>query len=154
MRPLTPGAAKITVEAANEPVVNVEAAVERLLPCLKNDISSSESSNPGTLSPDIELGEIFEFGETAQRVQIDPEPEQLNLRPEVEDESDAEEHPPTLNLEIEDDKGQWSIAYQNYLNTRQRIALINGKFRAYNNLDLHLPRDVFGPHPGHSTSQT
>ena len=86
MRPLTPGAAKITVEAANEPVVNVEAAVERLLPCLKNDISSSESSNPGTLSPDIELGEIFEFGETAQRVQIDPEPEQLNLRPEVEDE--------------------------------------------------------------------
>ena len=40
------------------------------------------------------------------------------------------------------------FAYQNYLNTRRRIALINGKFRAYNNLDLHLPRDVFGPHPG------
>ena len=87
----------------------MEAAVERLLPWLKNDISSSGSSNPGTLSPDIEPGEIFEFEEAAQRVQIDPEPEQLNLRPEVEDESDEEEHPPTLNLEIEDDKGQWSI---------------------------------------------
>ena len=51
----TPGAAKvaarITVEAANEPAVNVEALVDRL------------------------LRDIFESEEAAQ---IDPEPEQLN----------------------------------------------------------------------------
>ena len=29
-RPLTPGAARITVEAANEPAVNMKAVVERL----------------------------------------------------------------------------------------------------------------------------
>ena len=42
---------------------------------LKDDISSSESSNPRIPSPDIEQGEIFEFEEAAQ---IYPEPEQLN----------------------------------------------------------------------------
>ena len=53
-------------------------------------------------------GKILEFEEAAQ---IDPEPEQLNLCPEVEDESDEvdSEQPPTLNLEIEDDRGRLSI---------------------------------------------
>ena len=58
--------------------MNVEAVVERLqavveglLLWLKDDVSSSESSNPKTPSSDIELGEIIEFGEAAQ---IDPEP--------------------------------------------------------------------------------
>ena len=160
---LTPRAARITVAAANKLVV------ERLLPWLKDGISSSESSNPRTSSPDIELGEIlkfqeafqidpeskqlnetfefqgaaqidpepeqlnkiFEFDEAAQidpepeqlnkifefeeAAQIDPEPEQLNLLPEVEDESDDvdTDQPPTLNLEIEDDRGRLSIVYQN-----------------------------------------
>ena len=59
--------------------------------------------NPRTPRPDIELGEIFELEEA---VQIDPEQEQLNIRLEVEDESDEvdTEHPPTLNLEIENDR--------------------------------------------------
>ena len=68
IRPLTPGAARIKVEAANEPV-NVKAVVERLQAVveglqlwLKDDVSSS-------------------------------------------DEVDTE-HPPTLNLEMEDDRGQ------------------------------------------------
>ena len=74
-RPLTPRAAKITVEAANKQVVNARAVVERLLPWLKDGISSSESSNTRTPSPDIELGDIFEFEEAAQ---IDLEPKQLN----------------------------------------------------------------------------
>ena len=39
----------------------MEAVVERLLPWLKHDIYSSDSSNPRTPSPEIELGEIFEF---------------------------------------------------------------------------------------------
>ena len=74
----------------------MEAVAERLLPWLKDFISSSESSNPRISSPEIELWEIFEFEEAAQ---IDLEPEQLNLHPEVEDESDEvdPEHPPTLN---------------------------------------------------------
>ena len=42
---------------------------------MKDDISSSESSNPRTPSPDIELGEILKFEEAFQ---IDLEPEQLN----------------------------------------------------------------------------
>ena len=68
----------------------------------------------------------------------------------MEDESDEvdTEQTPTLNLEIEDDRGRLSIAYQNYLNTSQRIAVIEGQFRAYNKQDLLLPHDVFGPHPG------
>ena len=68
----------------------------------------------------------------------------------MEDESDEvdTEQTPTLNLEIEDDRGRLSIAYQNHRNTGQRIAEIEEQFRAYNNLDLLLPRDVFGPHPG------
>ena len=63
--------------------MNVEVVVERqqaviegLLPWLKDYISSSEFSNPRTPSPDIELGDIFEFEEAAQ---IDPELEQLNI---------------------------------------------------------------------------
>ena len=83
----------------------MEAVVERLLPWLKDDMFSSESSDPRTpCSPEIEQGEIFEFKKAAE---IDPEPEQLNIRPEVEDKSDEvdNEHPPTLNLEIEDDSG-------------------------------------------------
>ena len=133
-RPFTLGAARITVEAANEPAVNVEAVVDRLqavveglLPWLQDDISSSESSNPRTPCPDIELGEIFQFEESAQ---IDPEHKQLN------------------NGFSEDDREPLRIAYQSYLNTRMRIAVIEGQFRACNNLDLLLPYDIFGPHPG------
>ena len=119
--PLTPGAAKMTIEAVDESAVNVEAVMEELLPWLKDEISSSESSNPWTPSPEIELGETFEFEEAAQ---IDPEPEQLNLRHEVADEADVvdAEHPSTLNIEIKDDRGLLSIAHQNYLNTGDRIA--------------------------------
>ena len=47
--------------AANKLVVNVRTVVERLLPWLKDNLSSSESSNPRTSSPDIELGEILKF---------------------------------------------------------------------------------------------
>ena len=65
-RPLSPGAARRTIEAANEPAVNVEAVVEGLLPWLKGDTSSSESSYTRNPSPDIELGEIFQFEEAAQ----------------------------------------------------------------------------------------
>ena len=43
----------------------MEADAERLLPWLKDDISSSESSNPRISSPDIELGQIFEFEQAA-----------------------------------------------------------------------------------------
>ena len=140
MRPLTPRAARITVETANKLVVNVRAVVERLLPWLKDGISSSESSNTRTPSPDIELGDIFEFEEAAQ---IDLEPEQLNLHPEVEDESDEvdNEHLPTLNLEIDEDRERLLI----------RITLIAAnerQFRVYNNLELPIPCDVFEPHPG------
>ena len=132
--------------------MNVEAVVEGLLPWLKEDISSSESYNPRTPSPDIEVEEIFEFEEAAQ---IDPELEQLNIRPGAEDESDEvdTEHPPTLNLEIKDDKGQLRIAYQNYLSTGGRIAAIGGRFKANNNLDPFLPRDVFRLHPGPEKAQ-
>ena len=38
--------------------------------------------------------------------------------------------------------------YQSYLNTRRKIPVIEGQFRAYNDLDLLLSLDVFGPHPG------
>ena len=88
-----------------------QAVIEGLLPWLKDYISSSEFSNPRTPSPDIELGDIFEFEEAAQ---IDLELEQLNIWPEVENESDEvdTEHSPTLNLEIQDDRGQLRIAYQ------------------------------------------
>ena len=57
-------------------------------------------------------------------------PEQIKLRPKVETESDEVDtkHPPTLNLEIEDDRGRLSIAYLNYPTTGQRIAVIEGKF--------------------------
>ena len=68
----------------------------------------------------------------------------------MEDESDEVDtkQTPTLNLEIEDDRGRLSIAYQNHRHTGQRTAEIEGQFRAYNNLDLLLPRDFFRPHPG------
>ena len=110
---MTPGAAEITGEAAKKPTVNAEAVEEELMPWLKNDISSSEPSNPGTPSQGIELGEIIKPEEAAQ---MDPEPEQLfhfHDVQEVHDEVDAE-HPPSLNIEIEDDRGRLSIAYQNY----------------------------------------
>ena len=67
---------------------------------LRDDISFSESQDSQARYRTI--GEIFELEESAQ---IDPEQEQLNIRLEVEDESDEvdTEHPPTPNLEIEDD---------------------------------------------------
>ena len=82
-------------------------------------------------------------------------PEQLNLRPKVETESDLVDtkHYPTLNLEIEDDRERLSIAYLNYPTTGQRIAVIEGQFRVYNNADLLLPHDIFGPYPGPAQAQ-
>ena len=114
----------------------MKSVFERLLPWLKDDISS----NPINPSSEIELGEIFEFKKAAE---ISPEPEQLNLHPEVEDESDEvdTEHLPTLNLEIDEDRGRLLI----------RITLIAAnerQFRVYNNLELPIPCDVFEPHPG------
>ena len=44
----------------------MEAVVKGLLPWLKDDTSSSESSYTRNPSPDIELGEIFQFEEAAQ----------------------------------------------------------------------------------------
>ena len=63
-------AARITVEAENEPSVNVEAVVERLL----RDIFEFEEAAQRDSEPK-QLNEIFKVGEAAQR---DPEPEQLN----------------------------------------------------------------------------
>ena len=60
----------ITVEVANEPAVNVEAFVGRLL----RDIFESEEAAQRDPEPE-QLNEIFEVEEAAQ---IDPEPEQLN----------------------------------------------------------------------------
>ena len=51
---LTPGAARITGEAV------VDVVVEEQLPWLEEDVSSSETSNPRTPSPDIELGDLYE----------------------------------------------------------------------------------------------
>ena len=45
-RPLTSGAAKITGKAADEPILNVEAAAENPMPKLQNDLKSSEISVP------------------------------------------------------------------------------------------------------------
>ena len=69
---LTPAVAMITEEAFYEPaedmedVVNkLQAIVEKLLPWLKDDISSTESSNLRTLSSDIELEDLLESEEAA-----------------------------------------------------------------------------------------
>ena len=45
------------------------------------------------------------------------------------------------------------IVYKNYLNTRRRIVAIEGQFRAFNNLDLLLPRDVLRPNSGPARKQ-
>ena len=65
--PLTPGAAGRTKEAFYETaedmedvVDEVQAKVEERLPWLKDDISSYESSNPRTPTPEL-LNETFEF---------------------------------------------------------------------------------------------
>ena len=55
--PLTPGAARITEEAV---VDELQVWGEEQLPWLKEDVSSSETSNPRTPSPDIELGDLSE----------------------------------------------------------------------------------------------
>ena len=60
----------ITVEAANEPAVNLEAVVERLL----EDLFESEEAAQRDPEPE-QLNKIFEVEETAQR---DLEPKQLN----------------------------------------------------------------------------
>ena len=56
--PLTPGAARITEEASHGTTGDLEAVVDELqvwveerLPWLKDDISSTETSNPRTPSP-------------------------------------------------------------------------------------------------------
>ena len=76
----TPGStkvtAKITVEAANEPAVNVEAVVERLL----GDIFESKEAAQRDPEPE-QLNKIFEAEEASQ---IDPDLEQLNEIFEVE----------------------------------------------------------------------
>ena len=93
---LTPGAARISTEAVNVSagdmgayVDQLQSLVESLLPWLKDDVSSSGSSNPRTLSPNIALEDILEFEAAAQRNHTPepcnevfkfrvPEPEQLN----------------------------------------------------------------------------
>ena len=45
----------------------LQAWVEEQLPWLKEDISSSETSNPRTPSPDIELGDLSESEEAAPK---------------------------------------------------------------------------------------
>ena len=88
--PLNPGAARINPEAAKESAEDTEAVVDQLLviiegllPWLKDDISSSGSSNPRTPSPDIELENLLEFEAAAQR---DPTPELSNevIGPDLE----------------------------------------------------------------------
>ena len=69
-----PGTAKVAEGAADEPTINVEAAVTDQMPELKVDLSFSEKSVPGSPSPEIELGEIVE---PVEAVEMDPEPEQL-----------------------------------------------------------------------------
>ena len=54
-------AARITVEAENEPSVNVEAVVERLL----RDIFEFEEASQRDSEPK-QLNEIFKVGEAAQ----------------------------------------------------------------------------------------
>ena len=54
-------AARITVEAENEPSVNVEAVVERLL----RDIFEFEEASQRDSEPK-QLNEIFKVGESAQ----------------------------------------------------------------------------------------
>ncbi len=58
-----------------EAVDRLQAVVEGLLLWLKENISSSESSNPRTISPNIELEDIFKFEDAAH---WDPDPKQLN----------------------------------------------------------------------------
>ena len=53
----------------------LKAWVEERLPWLKDDISSSETSNPRTPSSDIELGDLSESEEAAPE---DLVPELLN----------------------------------------------------------------------------
>ena len=62
---LAPGAAKIAEEASHGTTEDLEAVVDELqawveerLPWLKDDVSSSENSNPRTPSPDKELGDL------------------------------------------------------------------------------------------------
>ena len=71
--PLSPGAARILVEAANESEENMEAVVDRFKAVV--DIFSSDSSDPRTPSPAIELEDLLEFEEAAQR---HPDPVHLN----------------------------------------------------------------------------
>ena len=150
-RTLTPGAARIPIEAAKKPAEDMDAVVDRLqvvveglLPWLKDDISSSESSNPRTPSPDIELEDIFEFEESAQK---DPDPEQLNEISKVEEGAKIVPKQEQLNNGFPERKSL-RVAYRSFLDTRQRIAVIEGQLRAYNQLDLILPRDVFEPNTG------
>ena len=56
-----PGAARITVRAAIKSAVTTEAATDRMLSWLQDNICSAESYSLGTISPEIELGEILEF---------------------------------------------------------------------------------------------
>ena len=80
--PLTPGAARITEGAFYEPtedlgavVDELQALVEELLPRLKLDISSFETSNPRTPSPDKELEDLSESKEATPE---NPTPELLD----------------------------------------------------------------------------
>ena len=77
----------------------LEVNVERLVPWLKDDISSSGFSNPRTPIPDIALEDILEFEAAASEPWNEvfefqaPEPEQLN-----ESEAATQIHPDLEHL--------------------------------------------------------
>ena len=78
---------------------------------MKNDISSSESSNLRTPSPDIELEDIFEFEEAAQR---DPDPEELNKISEVEGAAQIVPEQEQLNIRFSE-REPLRVAYRSFL---------------------------------------
>ena len=113
----------------SQPTGNVEAAADKMMPELKDDLSSSEQSVPRSPNKEKELGEVVEPDEA---VEIDPEQEQLK-----HDVMDAE-YPPSLLLEIEDDRGQLVTTYQNYQATELRISAIKRQLEAFNDLWIFL----------------
>ena len=105
--PLTAGADRITEKAFYETAEDMEdvvdelqALVEERLPWLKDDISSSESSNPRTPSPDIKLEDISASEEAAWG---DPTPKLLNEAFEFRDYmyDDPYLNPPILGLRVQ-----------------------------------------------------
>ena len=163
----------------------LQAWVEEQLPWLKEDISSSETSDTRTPSPDIELGDLAESEEAARNnlvlelqyevfrfrdlepVCLDEinkpeeaslglllnesfrfrEPEQLtevcrfqeaaqsNVRPEQEAEGTSQE--------------KLRVAYRKYIQTRQRIVILEEQLRTYDFLwFVVLPESFWEPKTG------